>query len=53
VILIVGYHHACSVLLRKFEAGTMRRSHVFFRWFNEIPVLFLLGATLLVVLKPF
>ncbi|GAB3775587.1 CopD family protein [Ramlibacter monticola] len=53
VILIVGYHHACSVLLRKFEAGTMQRGHVFFRWFNEIPVLFLLGAILLVVLKPF
>lgn len=53
VILIVGYHHACSVLLRRFEAGTNTRSHVWFRWFNEVPVLFLLGATLLVVLKPF
>jgi putative membrane protein len=53
VILIVGYHHACSVLLRKFEAGTNQRSHVWFRWFNEMPVLFLLAATLLVVLKPF
>ena len=53
VILIVGYHHACSVMLRKFESGANKRSHVWFRWFNEMPVLFLLAATLLVVVKPF
>jgi putative membrane protein len=53
VILIVGYHHACSLLLRKFETGANTRSHVWFRWFNEVPVLFLLAATLLVVVKPF
>jgi protoporphyrinogen IX oxidase len=53
VILIVGYHHACARILRKLEAGTSARSHVWFRWFNEAPVFFLLGATLLVVLKPF
>jgi putative membrane protein len=53
VVLIVGYHHACGVLLRKFEAGANPRGHVWFRWFNEVPVFFLLGATLLVVLKPF
>jgi putative membrane protein len=53
VVLVLGYHHACSSLLRKFEAGTMARSHVWFRWFNEVPVLLLLAAVLLVVLKPF
>jgi putative membrane protein len=53
VLLVVGYHHACALLLRKFEAGTNRRGHVWFRWFNEIPVLLLLAAVVLVVVKPF
>ncbi len=53
VLLVIGYHHGCGVLLRKFEAGINRRSHVFYRWFNEVPVVFLLLITLLVVLKPF
>ncbi len=53
VLLVVGYHHACAVLLRKLADGTSRRSHVWFRWFNEAPVLLLLVAVVLVVVKPF
>ncbi|MDO8694339.1 MAG: CopD family protein [Sheuella sp.] len=53
VVLIIGYHHACGVLLRKFEQGANKRSHVFYRWFNEIPVLMLVAVTVLVVVKPF
>ena len=53
VVLLLGYHHACGRLLRKFEAGGPARSHVWFRWFNEAPLLLLLAAVLLVVLKPF
>lgn len=53
VVLILGYHHACGVMLRKFATGRNTRSHTFYRWFNELPVLFLLAATILVVLKPF
>ena len=53
VLLVVGYHHACGVLLRKLEAGTLQRSHVWFRWFNEIPVLMLTAVVVLVVVKPF
>jgi protoporphyrinogen IX oxidase len=53
VVLVIGYHHACSVLLRKLQAGTSRRSHVWFRWFNEVPVVLLLVAVVLVVVKPF
>jgi len=53
VVLTIGYHHGCGVLLRKFEAGRNTRSHTFYRWFNEIPVLFLLTITVLVVVKPF
>jgi putative membrane protein len=53
VVLTIGYHHACALLLRKLGAGTSGRSHRWFRWFNEIPVLLLLGAVVLVVVKPF
>ena len=53
VLLAAGYHHACAVLLRRFVAGTNRRSHRWYRWFNEMPVLLLTAAVLLVVLKPF
>ncbi len=53
VALVLGYHHACGALLRKLEAGTLQRSHVWFRWFNEIPVLMLTAIVVLVVVKPF
>ncbi|MEI8326998.1 MAG: CopD family protein [Betaproteobacteria bacterium] len=53
VILVVAYHHSCGVLLRKFEAHRNTRSHVWYRWYNEAPVLMLLAGVLLVVLKPF
>ena len=53
VLLVVGYHHACSVLLRKFVQNRNTRSHRWFRWFNEVPVLLLLAIVVLVVVKPF
>ena len=53
VLLLLGYHHSCGSILRKFEAGQMQRSHVWFRWFNEVPVLMMLAAVILVVVKPF
>ncbi len=53
VLLVLGYHHACGVLLRRFEAGVVPRSHVWFRWFNEVPVLMMVAIVVLVVVKPF
>ena len=53
VILILGYHHACGLLLRRFVQGTQRRSHVWYRWFNEVPVILLVAVVVLVVVKPF
>lgn len=53
VVLLVGYHVACGRLLRGFERRTNRRSHVWYRWFNELPVLLLVAVVLLVVIKPF
>ena len=53
VVVTIGYHHACGSLLRKFEAGQNKRSHKWFRYFNEAPVLLLLAIVILVVVKPF
>ena len=53
VIVLIAYHLYCGRLLRGFRAGTVTRSHVWFRWFNELPVLVLFAVVLLVVLKPF
>jgi len=53
VLLILGYHHACGRLLKKFVQGTQRHSHVWYRWFNEAPVILLVTVVVLVVVKPF
>ena len=53
VALTLGYHHACGLMLKKFERGESRRSHVWYRWFNEVPVILLLLVVILVVVKPF
>lgn len=53
VALVIGYHHACGRLLAKFRDQRNTRSHVWFRWFNEVPVLLLVAAVILVVVKPF
>jgi protoporphyrinogen IX oxidase len=53
VLLAIGYHHACGRVLSRFVGNRNTRSHVWFRWFNEVPVLLLLAAVILVVVKPF
>jgi putative membrane protein len=53
VALALAYQHLCSRMLKKFVADQNSRSHVWFRWFNEAPVLLLAAAVILVVVKPF
>ncbi|CAN5313089.1 CopD family protein [soil metagenome] len=53
VVVLLGYHHACGSLLKKFENGLNTRSHKWYRWFNEVPVVLFLAIVLLVVIKPF
>jgi len=50
--LLVAYHVWCGRLMLDFRAGRNRRSHVWFRWFNEAPTLVLFAAVILVVVKP-
>ena len=52
VILVIGYHHACFSLLKKFRTGLNTKSGVWYRWFNEVPVILLLVIVALVIFKP-
>ena len=51
--LLVVYHVWCAMLMLDLRNERNARSHVWFRWFNEFPVLVLVGVVLLVVFKPF
>jgi protoporphyrinogen IX oxidase len=53
VVLVIGYHHACRRLLRKFEQFDNQRSERWFRVFNESAVLLFAVIAVLVVVKPF
>jgi putative membrane protein len=53
VTILIIYHLWCGRLLRAFRDDRNRHSHVWYRWFNEAPVLVLIGIVLLAVLKPF
>uniref|UniRef100_E6PU34 Copper resistance protein D n=1 Tax=mine drainage metagenome TaxID=410659 RepID=E6PU34_9ZZZZ len=52
VLVLLGFHHACGRVLRKFEQGRNTRSHMWFRWFNEVPTIAMFIIVPLVVIKP-
>ena len=53
VVAAIGYHHACRSILKKFEQFENRRTHRWFRVFNEAAVLLFAAIVILVVVKPF
>ena len=53
VAALVVYHFYCGKLVRDFANESNRRSHVWYRWFNELPVLVLFASVILAVVKPF
>lgn len=53
VVILIAYHLYCGMLLKDFEHGRNRHSHVWYRWFNELPVLILFAIVPLVIIKPF
>ncbi len=53
VALLIVYHLYCGRLVTNFACGRNTRGHVFYRWFNELPVLILTAIVILVVVKPF
>jgi putative membrane protein len=52
VLMLIAYHLYCGRLLADFKHDRNRHSHVYYRWFNEIPVLILIAVVILVVVKP-
>lgn len=52
VVVTIGYHHYCGRLLRMFESLSNRRSHRWYRVFNEVAVVLFAATVILVVLKP-
>lgn len=53
VVLLIAYHLYCFKIMKAFRNGTNTHGHVFYRWFNEFPVLLLFGIIILVVVRPF
>ena len=52
VAILVVYHIWCGILVKTFKNDQNIHSHVWYRWFNEFPVLILVAVVFLVVLKP-
>lgn len=53
VALLIAYYAYCGKLMLDFKRGRNLHSHVFYRWFNEFPVLVLFAVVILAVVKPF
>ncbi len=53
IVMLLAYHIYCGRLLKQFRDDANKHSHVFYRWFNEAPVLVLIAVVILVVVKPF
>jgi len=53
VLVLVAYHIYCGKLLSDFKHDRNTRSHIFYRWFNEFPVVLMIAIIILVIVKPF
>ena len=53
VAVLAGYHVWCAALVQDFKHDRNKKSHVWYRWFNEFPVLLLVAIVILVEVKPF
>jgi len=53
VLALIAYHLYCMKLVADFRHDRNTRSHVWYRWFNEVPVLLLFGIVIMVIVKPF
>lgn len=53
IVLLIAYHFYCGVCMRRFARDANRHSSRFYRFFNEVPVICLVGIVILAVIKPF
>ena len=53
VAVLLAYHFYCGKLVKQFRDDVNQRTHIFYRWFNEAPVLILIAVVILAVVRPF
>lgn len=53
VVVLIGYHHLCLAHMKKLADNSSQKSHIYFRFFNEVPVIFMVAIVILVIVKPF
>ena len=53
ILFLIAYHVYCWLLLQDFKYDRNQHTHVWYRWFNEIPVLILIAIIILAVVRPF
>jgi len=53
VLVLILYHYSCGYYLKRFNEKQSEHQHIFYRWYNEFPVLILFAVVILVVVKPF
>ncbi|MGB4063688.1 MAG: CopD family protein [Azonexus sp.] len=53
VAVLAVYHWHCGRVLKQFQGGGNKKTHIWYRFYNELPVIVLLIVLFLVVLKPF
>ncbi|MGY8813208.1 MAG: protoporphyrinogen oxidase HemJ [Gammaproteobacteria bacterium] len=53
ILLLIGYHVYCGKLMVDFKHDKNKHSHIWYRWFNEVPVIFLIVIIIMAVVKPF
>jgi len=53
VLCLVIYHFLCGIFVKKLQNNPRLHTHVYFRWFNEVPVIFLIAIILLATFRPF
>ena len=53
VVLLLGYHHWCIKIVKTFASDANTRTHIWYRIFNEAPVIALIAVVVLTIVKPF
>jgi putative membrane protein len=53
IAILVAYHFYCGKIIKDLANNASQKNHIWFRWFNEFPVLILALVIILAVIKPF
>ena len=52
VSMLIAYHVYFGFIIHRFQRDENARGHVFYRWFNELPIIVLVGVVILAVVRP-